>query len=180
MSPTDFPRPPTLYRYSRRHWLERALTLGEFRLHPAQSLTRPQTGGLARLRAPLITPARAGGNYLILSMTTAWSEKIFETLPRADCGLIIHDSEQFGERLHRAVRKILPDWAGIDAAMCYGRSSPLGAAFSKEAQYAVQQEWLFAWRPQQAVMTLSPIVVQIGNIEEFAELRDKTCTRQSA
>lgn len=180
MQSADFPRPPTLYRYSRRHWLERSLTSGEFRLRPAQSGMPSPIGAQLKLRAPLIARAGAGGNYLTLSMATVWNEHLFDALPRADCCLVIHDSEQFGERLHRAVQKLLPDWAGIDAAMCYGQASPLGAAFSKGAQLASQQEWLFAWRPLQAAVTLSPLVIRIGNIEDFAELREKSGSLRTA
>ena len=98
---------------------------------------------------------------------------MFDEFPGADCCLIIHDAEQFGERMHRAVEKMLPTWAGIDAAISYGVPSPLGRAFSKTKRHANQQEWLFAWRPTQPATALQPIILHIGNIEAFAELRGK-------
>jgi hypothetical protein len=155
-------RPLKLYRYSERAWLERSISLGEFRLRPPTGLNS------AELLRP--TPANS---YLTLSLTQVWNEALFETFLGADSCLIIHDTEEFGERIHRAAQKMLPSWAGIDAAVSYGVASPLGAAFSKPRSEAGQKEWMFAWRPTQLALSLNPIIIQIGNIEGIAELRDK-------
>ena len=149
-------RPAKLYRYSDRQWLERALTLGEFRLRP-----------------PPVDPSVPAAAYLTLSLTQAWKDSLFDTFAGADTCLIIHDTEQFGERIHKAAQRVLPSWAGIDAAVCYGKTSPLGAVFSKQRGDAAQEEWLFAWRPTQAMPSLNPVFIRIGSIEGIAELRDK-------
>lgn len=151
----DASRPPKLYRYSDRRWLERALTLGEFRLAP------PTAG------------SSAAAGYLTLGWARSWKESLFDIFGVDSC-LIIHDTEQFGERLHRAAQKVLPSWAGIDAPVYYGRPSPLGALFSKARDDAAQEEWLFAWRPTGAMLSPQPVFVQLGSIEGIAELRDKT------
>lgn len=39
----DLTRPPKLYRYSERKWLERSLELGEFRLRPATDYKQQET-----------------------------------------------------------------------------------------------------------------------------------------
>ena len=143
-----YQRPATLYRYSEQHLLERALKLGQFRLRPA---------------APCLT----------LSFSTVWDLALFDTFGPADACLVIHHTEEFGERLHRAVQKILPSWAGIDGAVEYGSKSPLGIVFTKTASDAIEQEWLFAWRALQSNLARKPIIVSIGNIESFAELKTK-------
>lgn len=148
MLATDYKRPPTLYRYAERQALERALTLGEFRLRPES-------------------------NCLTLSFSKAWDPVLFDTFSDAESCLIIHNTELFGERLHLAVQRALPSWMGIDGAVEYGARSPLGAAFSKTALDAFEQEWLFAWRSTQPAMTLNPIVIKMGSIANFAELREK-------
>ena len=74
---------------------------------------------------------------------------------------------------HRAVQKALPNWAGIDAAISYGEPSPLGKIFSKEKNQAAENEWRFAWRPMQARASAHPVVIQIGNIEDIAELHSR-------
>ena len=107
----DSSRPPKLYRYSERQWLERALTLGEFRLSP-----------------PVANPGQPAAPYLTLGWTRSLKDSLFDTFGVDTC-LIIHDTEQFGERIHRAAKLALPSWAGIDAPVSYGRPSPLGSVF---------------------------------------------------
>lgn len=166
---TDYQRPPKLYRYSERQWLERSLALGEFRLRsPAENLQinhlgNTQTNGV-----------RAVPQLLTLSMSSCSDDKLFDEFLPSDCRLVIHNSEEFGERIHHAAQRVLPSWVGIDAAVYYGKQSPLGITFSKNQRYASQQEWLFAWRPAQPTVTLLPIIIQIGSIESIAELCGKT------
>jgi hypothetical protein len=156
----DAPRPPKFYRYSERRWLERSLTLGEFRLRPPAA-------------DPVALAASKPAAYLTLSLTSAWKESLFDAFAGADSCLIIHDTEQFGERIHRAAKLALPSWAGIDAPVSYGRPSPLGSVFSKARDEAAQNEWMFAWRPTQAMLSLNPVFIRIGSIEGIAELRDR-------
>jgi len=144
----DYQRPPTLHRYGMRSELELALTLGQFRLTPA-------------------------ANCLTLSFSQAWDKRLFDLFAPADSCLIIHNTEEFGERLHRAVQRTLPSWAGIDGAVEYGVRAALGVAFSKGAADAAEKEWLFAWRAMQTQASLNPVVVKIGSLENFAELRDR-------
>jgi hypothetical protein len=142
----DYQRPPTLYRYDLRSELELALTGGVFQLVPAQG-------------------------FLTLSFSRAWDRELFAVLGPADSCLVIHNTELFGERLHRAVQRALPNWAGIDGEVQYGARSPLGVAFSKLPQRAREQEWKFAWRSMAPLAILHPLTVRIGSIEQFAELR---------
>lgn len=143
----DYQRPPTLHRYGERSDLELALTQGQFILRPAS-------------------------NCLTLSFSTAWDPKLFD-LFSADACLVIHNTEEFGERLHRAVQRTLPSWAGIDGAVEYGARAALGAAFTKTAHEAPEREWQFAWRAMQSKLSLNAVLVKIGSLENFAELRDR-------
>jgi len=143
----DYERPPTLHRYALRAELEAALR-GQFRLVPS-------------------------GFFLTVSFSTAWDKRLFDVLGPADSCLVIHNTEIFGERLHRAVQRTLPDWAGIDGQVEYGARSRLGAAFTKSLVHAQEQEWQFAWRSMSPSATLRPVTVNIGSIEGFAELRDR-------
>jgi hypothetical protein len=94
-------------------------------------------------------------------------------LSPADCCLVIHNTEEFGERLHRAVQRALPNWAGIDGPVEYGVRSRLGAAFTKSLAESQEQEWQFAWRSLSPGASLNPVTVRIGSLEQFAELRDR-------
>lgn len=142
----DYKRPPTLHRYAPRAELELSLSAGQFRLVPAN-------------------------NCLTLSFSQVWDKELFE-VHSADCCLVIHNTEEFGERLHRAVQRTLPSWAGIDGAVEYGVRAALGAAFTKSSAEANEQEWQFAWRAMAPQLSLNPVTIKIGSLEHFAELRD--------
>ncbi|HEY8608638.1 MAG TPA: hypothetical protein VIM12_16110 [Noviherbaspirillum sp.] len=158
-------RPATLYRYSRREWLERSLQYGEFRLQPAPSVAaQERSPGIAFGVPP------AASAYLTLSLAHAWDDALFARFG-GDCCLVIHEPEQFGERIHRAAQRLLPSWAGIDAGISYGVPSPLGAAFTKHREQAAEQEWLFAWRPMQKGLAALAVTLAIGSIEGIAELK---------
>lgn len=143
-----YQRPPTLHLYGQRAALERALAKGHFQLLPS-------------------------GPCLTLAFSSAWDPALFTLLGPADTCLVVHNTEDFGERLHRAVQRALPSWVGIDGAVVYGARGPLGAMFSKPAEDAAEREWLFAWRPMQANLAVKPVVVELGSIEGYAELRGK-------
>jgi hypothetical protein len=142
----DYKRPPTLHRYAPRAELELSLSAGQFRLIPAN-------------------------NCLTLSFSQVWDKALFE-VHSADSCLVIHNTEEFGERLHRAVQRTLPSWAGIDGAVEYGVRAALGAAFTKSSAEANEHEWQFAWRAMAPQLSLNPVTIKIGSIENFAELRD--------
>ncbi|MCG2585775.1 hypothetical protein [Massilia sp. TS11] len=142
----DYQRPPTLHRYGQRADLELALREGQFRLVPH-------------------------GPCLSLSFSSAWDQRLFDVLAPADCCLVIHHTEAFGERLHRAVQQLLPAWAGIDGAIDYAGRSPLGPIFCKDPAQKILKEWMFAWRPTTPGTSLHPVTVRMGNLEAFAELR---------
>jgi hypothetical protein len=148
LSMHDYQRPPTLHRYGLRADLEQALKAGQFRLVPA-------------------------GSFLTLSFSQVWDKQLFDVFAPADCCLVIHNTEEFGERLHRAVQRTLPNWAGIDGPVDYGTRSRLGAAFTKSQAEAHEQEWQFAWRSLSPGASMNPVAVRIGSLEQFAELRDR-------
>lgn len=157
-----YPRPAKFYLYGQRTSLERALQFGEFLLRPTAAATASQI---------LPSGARAAApGFLTLSLSSTWDDKLFDVFG-ADCCLVIDDTEQFGERLHRAAQRLLPSWAGIDAGISYGMQSPLGAAFSKDRQQAAEREWLFAWRPTHAALVNNAVLITIGGIQGIAELR---------
>ncbi|MBI3231113.1 MAG: hypothetical protein HYZ45_13360 [Burkholderiales bacterium] len=149
----NYQRPSHLYRYAERSNLLHALQQGKF----------------------FLLPAGTGANAcLTLSFSQSFKPELYQEFDAADSCLVIHQCEQFGERLHAAVQRLLPNWAGIDGAVQYGSRSPLGALFSKPAELAHQAEWLFAWRPMQASkQALHPVQVSMGSLEKLAELRDK-------
>lgn len=172
MSSKDYQRPATLYLYASKAVLQNCLSLGEFRLQPAtdQNPGAPLPSSAIRLNSAMAP------NFLTLGFAQAWDDNLFQSFPGSDACLVIHNTEEFGERLHRAVQRALPNWAGIDGAISYGKRSALGAIFTRPAAQAAQQSWQFAWRPMQPTITLNPITVKCGSIEDFAEIRSRSIT----
>lgn len=166
-------RPATLYFYADRQTAERALQAGEFRLRASgQADPAPGVSPASQILPFGTARTMATAGFLTLSLSTALSEQLKRQDTAGLCCVVIRNTEEFGERLHRAVHKALPQWAGIDAAVAYGAPSALGAAFTRGRHLAGQKEWLFAWRPMQPALSLNPIVVHIGSIASFAELRE--------
>jgi hypothetical protein len=196
----DCRRPSSLYRYSSRQWLERSLTLGEFRLRPAgdyndlitdlarndDELVRLQSTDGRHVKITLVGTGQniipigavtyrseVQSNYFVLCFSSIWDQRLFDQFSDADACLVVHKVEEFCERIHAAAELELPKWAGIDGATTYGGRSPLTAIFSKPLQFAHQREWRFAWIPSEPIQMLSPKTIRIGNIEALAELRPK-------
>ena len=196
----DVTHPSKLYRYSEAKWLDRSLRLGEFRLRPAAAykhlegdsarhddelvrdrsspgsqvrITDVSTGKEIEPIGPVTYRSEVGSNYLTVCFSKVWDERLFSDFPNTDSCLVVHRVEEFSERLHLAVEAILPEWAGIDASVVYGGSSPFGAVFSKPLQFILQHEWRFAWRPASTLEHIEPLTVSIGSIEQIAEVVEK-------
>jgi hypothetical protein len=189
-------RPQKLYRYSERHWLERSLKLGEFRFRPASDYSvmegdlARQDNEMVRIRTidasqvKIVTERgqeiktieeiqhrrETATNYLILCLSSRWDPVMFDDFSGSDSCLVIHEPENFCERLHAAAEIKLHGWSGIDLGVEYGTLSPMGVAFSKPEQFASQAEWRFAYGPPQAMKVLNPIVISMGSIEGIAEI----------
>ena len=197
----DMTRPKKLYRYSEKKWLDRSLIHGEFRLRPASDYKIVETD-LARQDDELVrvssSPASSvkildentgkkinpigdvtyrseiHTDYLTICFSTQWDEKLFEEFPGTNACLIVHNVEEFCERFHMEVEKQLPQWAGIDGCVVYGEKSELGVAFSKPLRFFTQQEWRFAWLPDNPMIELKAMTIRIGNIENIAEIIEYT------
>jgi len=194
----DCTRPAKLYRYARSQWLERSLSLGEFRLRPAAEygdlLNDParRDDELVRLQStpgecvkieilgqrriinpigPVIYRSEIRTNYVVCCFSRVWDETLFHSFTDADACLVINEVEEFCERMHAAADAHLPGWVGIDGAVTYGGRSALGPVFSKANQFAQQQEWRFAWMPSTPTRALTAKFLNIGSIENLAKIR---------
>ena len=175
----------------------KSLLAGEFRLVPASDyfevkedvarqdneLVREQTHSgknvtvthvATEKRMPVIGDItyrdEIGTDYYTLCLSSSWDPLLFDEFKGSDSCLVIHDPEEFCERVHFYAEKQLKDWAGIDAAVSYLVSSRLGPAFSKPWKYLAQKEWRFAWHPPIKIEKLPVSVIQIGSIEKIAEI----------
>lgn len=191
-------RPPKLYRYSERRWLERALAEGEFLLKPASSyrdfemdparqddelvrirqsspehvsITLQRTGQEIRPTGPVTYTNTSLTDYLVLCFSSRWGEDLFTMFPGTDACLVIHDVEAFAERLHAVVEDQLIGWAGMDAPVSYDRLDRLGVPFFKPERHATQAEFRFAWYPSVPNPRLEAVPVRMGSLATMAEIR---------
>ena len=194
----DCRRPQKLYRYSNATWLERSLKLGEFRLRPAAdykdllmdsarnddelvrvqstegkyvTITHVETGQDIKPIGHVSYRSEIHTNYLVSCFSCVWDPSLFDEFSGSDACLVIHNVDEFCERMHSAAEAQLPACVGIDGPVIYGQSSPLGGVFSKPLRFLQQQEWRFAWMPKEPVKLLDPKLLSIGSIEGLAELR---------
>ena len=197
----DCRRPQKLYRYSNAKWLERSLELGEFRLRAAtdygklvtdtarndDELVRIQSTDGRRVEIKQIETgediipigtvtyrSEIHTDYLALFFSTICDPRLFNEFSDSNACLVIHEVDEFCERIHAAAEVQLPGWVGIDGAATYGGQSPLGAIFAKPLRFLQQHEWRFAWVPVEPMRNLEPVFLKIGNIEAIAEIRFKT------
>lgn len=192
----DLTRPPKLYRYSDQKWLDRSLRLGEFRLRPASDY-KSMEGSAARtddeqhrrivLRNPQITHVKTGqpiipigdvvmaseteSDYLTLCLATVYSDHFYQDFEDSDACLIIHDPNEFFDRMYKAIDSVLPNsWGAVDGPVSYGSSSKLGAPFMKPEKFLFQFEWRFACLPIPSLSKCEATVVTLGSIEDIAEV----------
>lgn len=191
----DASRPEKLYRYSERHWLERSLLIGEFRLMPAsyykelEADSARQDDELCRLRkmAPedvqitdevgrIIVPigdveftTRLLRDYLMACFSTSWNPADGGGFGGCDACLVIHDPEEFLERMHVELNRVIAGGSSVDSAVSYGSPHLLGVAYSKPAFYSDQHEYRLTVLPPDD-RPLSSLIISIGSIESIAEI----------
>jgi len=192
----DHTRPPKLYRYSERKWLDRSLRLGEFRLRPASeyksmedSVARTDDEQRRRivLRNPKIAHVRTGhpivpigdvvstsdinSDYLTLCLAKIFSNHFYQDFEGSDACLVIHSPNEFFDRMYKAIDLVLPNsWGATDGAVTYGRDSERGVPFTKPEAFLFQFEWRFACLPIPPLGKCEATIVTLGNIEDIAEV----------
>lgn len=200
----DLTRPPKLYRYSERQWLDRSLRFGEFRLRPASDYkdmedSAPRTDDEQKrrfvLRNPKITHVHTGqpiipigdvvmsshidSDYLVLCLATMHSDHFYQDFKGSDSCLIIHNPDEFFNRMYSAIDSVLPSgWGAADGPVTYGRSSKLGVPFTKPEEFMFQFEWRFACLPIPSLIKCEATMVTLGSIEDIAKVVSASDTMQ--
>jgi len=110
-------------------------------------------------------------DYITLCFTTVYSDHFYQDFVGADACLIIHQPNEFFNRLYKALDHVIPEsWAAADAAVSYGSKSELGVAFTKDEKFLFQSEYRFACMPNVQTEKCSAVTVSIGSIEDIAEV----------
>lgn len=197
MNILDYTRPPKLYRYARCRWNVDSLLMGEFRLVPASyygelendrarqdnelvreqtspgkdvSITHAVTGKPIPIMGDVTYRSETGTDYYTICFSSAWDPLLFDEFRGSNSCLIIHNPEEFSERVHFHVEKQFKGWTGLDAAVSYLTGSRLGPTFSKHWKYLTHKEWRFAWHPSTRIEKLPIVFIRMGSIEKYAEI----------
>lgn len=193
-------RPKKLYRYSEKKWIEASLYEGSFKINSASlikslesdrgrqdeetkieyEIPKNKTKIVNITKNSVIQPmsdvhfkSELSTDYYLLSLATAQKSYLFEEFKGSNACLIIHDTEEFSNRLLRTCQNIWPDWADFDTHIIYGSESLFGPSFSKPIEYIQQHEWRYSWIPPNGQSNLPHVIISIGNIEDIAEMVTK-------
>jgi len=110
-------------------------------------------------------------DYLVLCLATAYSDHFYQNFVGSDACLIIHEPNEFFNRLYRAIDSVIPtSWGAVDGPVSYGSSSKLGVPFTKPEKFVFQFEWRFTCMPIPPREKCEPTIVSIGSIKDIAEV----------
>lgn len=104
----------------------------------------------------------------ILCFAYDYDEGLYDEFKDSDACLVIHDVEEFANRVHSAFTKAMPSHFGVDGRVTYGRhQSSLGVLFSKPKSYIYQREYRFSWEPENPTLLLDPEAFLNNNSAEI-------------
>jgi hypothetical protein len=120
-------------------------------------------------------------NFYVWCCSKAYEPRMFVDF-EADACLVIHELQEFAERLNRGLYQkvpVLPRMYANDVKyydpLCPDDSfseiftSRCPLFFCKDFRYAYQKEYRFSW-PMKERVELEPIEIEIGSIQDIAEL----------
>jgi len=189
----------SIYRFSKRRWLEESLKHGRFRLTPASSylclegdlarydnelektlsypkesstVTNLSTGQNIELKSDITQTTSIETDYYVVCFSTVNHHYLFDDFVGSDAYLEVVDFIQFEEMFRKAVEEHLPDWIVWGGAITYGSSSPLGGFFQKDRRFLLQQEWRCVIIPPVAHSKLATRMLDIGSLCDVAKLAD--------
>lgn len=129
-------------------------------------------------------------NKFLLCFSYQYDEALYDQFGKS-C-LIIHDTSEFERRLMNAMTKHYPFLTGIANRVSYSNQGhELGVLFTKNSKFKYQYEYRFLWFSDtcpdainyeimsnptllgEVLNSKNPLNIEIGNIEDIAELRQK-------
>lgn len=129
-------------------------------------------------------------NKYLLCFSYQYDDNLYDQF--GESCLIIHDPVEFERRLMNIMIEHYPFLVGVSNRVSYSKQeNELGILFTKESKYKYQYEYRFLWfsdtEPESVsyeimsnsemlkklVKSKDPINIEIGNIEDIAELRKK-------
>jgi len=115
-----------------------------------------------------------GSDYYIYCLSLRHDVRLFDDFA-ADSYVHIRNPEVFIERMYKALDYLLPDWANIAKRVFYLDETQYlfdkpDVCFCKRIKYRHQKEFRFSCLPSSKQNSLSPIFVNIGGIDDIADI----------
>jgi hypothetical protein len=118
---------------------------------------------------------RVDTNYYVYCMSTLTSNRLLIDF-EADALIVIREPEVFLERLDSAVQRQVPEWRSRTGYVSYYdplqvTPEEVDPVMGKNFRYAYQHEFRILWLPPSTVTCLEPIHVELGPLDDIAEIR---------
>jgi hypothetical protein len=134
-------------------------------------ITHVKTGQPITPVGDVLMASNIDSDYLTLCLATVYSGHFYQDFEGADSCLVIHNPDNFFDRMYKAIDSVLPEaWGAVDGPVSYGSHSRLGAPFTKSEKFAFQFEWRFACFPIPSLNKCEATIVTLGSIEDIAEV----------
>jgi len=136
-----------------------------------------KTGGATQVINPIGNikyTRQSSTNYYAYCLASTYLPRLFGDF-EANCCLIIKNPHRFIERLMLAFHKKSPDFSSCSEPIHYfdplnAKTAKLDVFFSKHFRYSYQKEYRIIWLPPKATMSLEPVYLELGNLEDCCEI----------
>jgi hypothetical protein len=184
-----------LYRYSSLKYLKDAQETGHFFIFPALEYIKKEYDAARKDNELVHEKSLAAGTVTIpsennfpiiptgdVSLSTIslpidsyilcfsydYDEGLYEEFKGSDACLVIHDVDQFADRVNVAFTEAMPSYLGHNGRVTYGNHrSSLGVLFSKPKSHIYQREYRFVWAPKEPTRMLDPVHWINKNLDEI-------------
>jgi len=117
-------------------------------------------------------------DYYIYCLSLRHDAQLFEAF-QADSYIHIRNSELFIERVYKVLDDFLPGWINIAKPVIYLNENQYlfdkpDVCFCKKIKYSYQREFRFCCLPESKQNNLTPILVNIGKIDDIADIYYKS------
>ena len=151
---------------------DRELARTIFRPAPGSVLIRRKNVRIYQIPAVEKT-VESPTDYYLYCVAMRYSRRLFHDF-RSNSLLLVHDVDDFMNRIIEAVAAKFPDCAMRGENVRYFDPFDCGdipdVYFMKPFSYAYQQEFRLVWIPNSPVRRLAPFFIEIGSLENCAEL----------
>lgn len=116
----------------------------------------------------------AASNYYVYCIASAYTYREYDDFDADSC-LVVKDPRLFTRKIMQSVGSALNGFNGFASHVKYidpfnTHPNSVDVFFSKHFRYAYQNEYRLMWVPAEPVRDLAPIFIEIGSIEDIAEL----------